>query len=68
MSAGELIIMSVSKKQRFLKLMRMEKIYPADIDREKLSESSPIELLSLLSFSEFLRLKQEVKADHAIAK
>jgi len=44
--------------------MRMEKIYPADIDREKLSDSSSKELLSLLSFSEFLRLKEEVKAGH----
>ena len=56
--------MRVSQKQRFLKLMRMEKVYPADIDREQLSDSSPKELLSLLSFSEFLRLKEEVKAGH----
>ena len=60
--------MGVPKKQRFLKLMRMEKVLPTDIDRENISDSSPTELFSLLSFAEFLRLKEEVKADHVGAQ
>lgn len=60
--------MSLPEKQRFLKLMRMEKVFPSDIYREKLVESSPKELLSLLSFTEFLRLKEDVKADCVCAK
>lgn len=58
----ELIIMSAPKKHRFLKLMRMEQVSPAHIKREKLADSSPRELLALLSFSEFLQLKEEIKA------
>jgi hypothetical protein len=60
--------MSVPKKQRFLKLMRMEKVLPSDIYYENISDSSPNELLSLLSFAEFLRLKEEVKANHVGSK
>lgn len=60
----ELIIMSASKKQRFLKLMRMERVLPADIQREKLAVSNPKELLQLLSFAEFLQLKEEITARH----
>jgi len=64
----ELIIMSLPEKQRFLELMRMEKVIPSDLYREKLVKSSPNELLSLLSFTEFLLLKEEVKADCVCAK
>lgn len=56
--------MSASKKQRFLKLMRMERVLPADIQREKLAVSNPKELLQLLSFAEFLQLKEEITARH----
>lgn len=55
--------MSDPEKRRFLKLMRMEQILPAHINRELYAEASPKELLSLLSFAEFLQLKKEVKAN-----
>lgn len=57
--------MSVTKKQSFLKLMRMERVLPSDIYREKLCDTAPKELLSQLSFSEFKRLVEEVKTNHA---
>jgi len=56
--------MSASKKQRFLKLMRMERVLPADIQREKLAASNPKELLQQLSFAEFLQLKEDITARH----
>ena len=58
----ELIIMSVPEKHRFLELMRMENVMPTHINREMHAEISPKELLSRLSFAEFLQLKKEVKA------
>ena len=64
----ELIIMSALKKHRFLKLMRMENVMPAHINREMHAEASPKELLSLLSFAEFLQLKKEVKANQSNTK
>ena len=67
MSAEELFIMSVSKKQRFLKLMRMETVSPSDIDREKLGDARPKELLARLSFTEFTRLMEEIRADRSRA-
>lgn len=57
--------MSAPKKHRFLKLMRMQQVSPAHIKREKLADSSPRELLALLSFSEFLQLKEEITASYA---
>lgn len=56
--------MSAPQKHRFLKLMRMERVLPADIQREKLAVSNPKELLQLLSFAEFLQLKEEITAWH----
>ena len=58
----ELIIMSDPEKHRFLKLMRMENVMPAHMNREMYIDASPKELLSQLSFAEFLRIKEEVKA------
>lgn len=64
MSLKELIIMSTPKKQRFLKLMRMDRILPSDIYRENLS-AAPKELLSQLSFSEFTQFVEELKTNRA---
>lgn len=60
--------MSRSKKQRFLKLMRLETVLPADMYRENLSGTPPQELLSLLSFPEFNRLVEELKAGCAVVQ
>lgn len=57
--------MSAPKKHRFLRLMRMEQVSAAQIKRENLTDSSPLELLALLSFSEFLQLKEEITTNYA---
>lgn len=54
--------MSVSELQRLIELMRRTKIQPSDICREKLDTTAPKELLAHLSFQEFTRLVEEVKA------
>jgi hypothetical protein len=61
----ELITMSDSRKQLFLKLMRMEKIQISADCREQLAGTSAKELLSSLSFPEFSRLIDEVRMNEA---
>lgn len=61
----ELITMSDSRKQLFLKLMRMEKIQVSADYREQLAGSSAKELLSSLSFTEFSRLIDDVRMNSA---
>jgi len=57
--------MSDTDTQHFLKLMRMERVLPGHLQRARLSVTDPKELLARCSYSEFTRLVEDIRADHA---
>lgn len=59
--------MSDTDKQHFLKLMRMAKVLPGHLQSAQLSGTDPKELLARCSYSEFTRLVEDIRADHARA-
>lgn len=53
--------MGYSEKQNFLKLMRMDNVTANSVNRFNLADTSPVGLLAQLSFTEFIRLTEELR-------